>query len=79
MQARIRGLVRAGVAVVVLAAAGGANAQLIPKEKVRDMFIFFFRGKRGNGAWGHRQVCSGVCGQGKRHGRAGDCGDSGKR
>ena len=38
MQARIRGLVRAGVAVVVLAAAGGAYAQLVPKEEVRGMF-----------------------------------------
>ena len=39
MQARIRGLVRAGVAVVVLAAAGGANAQLVPKEEVREEFV----------------------------------------
>ena len=38
MQARIRGLVRASVAVVVLATAGGANAQLVPKEEVRAMF-----------------------------------------
>ena len=37
MQARIRGLVRASVAVVVLAAAGGANAQLDKKE-IRSMF-----------------------------------------
>ena len=39
MQARIRGLVRASVAVVVLAATSGAYAQLFPKEKVRDLFM----------------------------------------